>query len=85
MEKLEKYMPPVMEKEPGSMYKTGQGNERPVLQFAPGDRVLVMEGVFEGSIATVSQTKKDILKITVQMFGRQIPVEVSAWDVNKIK
>ncbi len=85
VEKPEKYMPPVMEKEPGSMYKTGHGNERPVPQFAPGDRVLVMEGVFEGSTATVSQTKKDMLKITVQMFGREIPVEVSAWDVNKIK
>ena len=63
--------------------KAGSRKYRP--QFVPGDRVLVMEGAFEGSVAVVSQAKKDILKITVQMFGREISVEVSADSVNKIK
>ncbi len=64
------------EKEDGRKYRS---------QFTPGERVLVMEGAFEGSSATVSQVKKGTLKITVQMFGREILVEVSAGDVSKIK
>ena len=49
-----------------------------------GDKVLVMEGAFEGSVAAVSQVKKDTLKLSVQMFGREMSVEVPAESVKKI-
>ena len=49
-----------------------------------GDKVLVMEGAFEGSVAAVSQVKKDTLKLSVQMFGREMSVEVPAESVKRI-
>ncbi len=49
-----------------------------------GDKVLVMEGAFEGSVALVSYVKKDTLRISVHMFGQEIQAEVSADSVKKI-
>ena len=50
-----------------------------------GDKVLVMEGAFEGSVALVSQVKRDILQIFVHLFGRGMSVEVPVENVKKIK
>ncbi len=56
-----------------------------IKQFTPGNQILVMEGAFEGSVAVVSQIRKDMMKIFVQMFGREIQVEVSVGSVKKIE
>ena len=66
----EKYAIPVSK-------KTADGLE-------PGDQVAVIEGVFEGNAAVISQIKRDEVRISVNMFGRDILVDVPAASVRKL-
>ena len=54
-------------------------------RYFPGDYVLVMEGAFEGNVVVVSQVRKDMLRISVQMFGRVIQAEVPTESVKRIE
>ena len=49
-----------------------------------GDQVAVIEGAFEGNTAVISQIKKDEVRISVSMFGRDILVDVPAASVRKL-
>ncbi len=62
-----------------------ENRRKDMLRYSMGDHVLVMEGAFEGSVAVASQVKKDTIRISVQMFGREIQAEVPADSVKKIK
>ena len=60
------------------------GRQKQTSALMPGDRVLVTEGAFEGNVAEVSQVKRDFVKISVQMFGREISAEIPAQSVVQI-
>ncbi len=62
-----------------------EDGQKKMPQFTAGDQVLVMEGAFEGSVASVCQVRKSTLWISVQMFGREIQAEVPKESVKKIK
>ena len=64
-------------------YLRGNGKQAAVLR--PGDHVAVVSGVFEGNVAVVHEVKSSAVSITVHMFDREIPVEVSAEDVRKLE
>ncbi len=63
--------------------------EKPVRvkqSYAVGDKVKIIDGpfaTFSGDIDEVN-TEKDRLRVTVQIFGRATPVEVSLMQVEKI-
>ncbi len=52
--------------------------------LAPGDKVAVIEGAFEGNVAVISQVKSSDVRISTHMFGRDIFVEVPAVSVRKL-
>ena len=61
------------------------GNGKPDAMLRPSDHVAVVGGVFEGNVAVVHEVKSSTVSITVHMFDREIPVEVSAEDVRKLE
>lgn len=52
--------------------------------FCAGDTVIVIDGAFEGASAAVRQVKKNTVKISVRLFGREITAEVPMKCVRKI-
>ena len=59
---------------------------KPKLDIAVGDRVTVTSGAFanfEGDIVSINE-EKDIVKVSIEMFGRQTDMELSINDVKKI-
>ena len=60
-------------------------NRKPAAMLRPGDSVAVVSGVFEGNIAVVQKVGTRTVSITVHMFGREMPVEISAEDVRKLE
>ena len=63
--------------------------EAPVLKeltagLGPGDRVAVIGGAFEGNVAVISRVRKSDVQISVNMFGRDIVLEVPAASVRKL-
>ena len=61
------------------------GNGKPAVKLQPGDHVAVVGGVFEGNIAVVHEVRSSTVSITVHMFDREIPVELSAEEVRKLE
>ena len=52
----------------------------------PGDRVKIIEGVFasfEGSVGTVDASSGK-LTVMIEIFGRSTPVDVEAWQVERV-
>lgn len=58
--------------------------EKPSAGLAPGDKVAVIDGAFEGNVAVISQVKSSDVRISTHMFGRDILVEVPAVSVRKL-
>lgn len=58
--------------------------KKPAVDLAPGDRVTVIGGAFEGNVAVINQIKKNDARISVHMFGREIFVEVPVDCVRKL-
>ncbi len=63
---------------------TAPVQKKPSAELAPGDRVAVIEGAFEGNVAVISQVKSNDVRISTHMFGRDICVEVPAGSVRKL-
>ena len=57
-----------------------------VIDFEIGDTVEVISGVWENTTGIIKQinTHKQIVTISVDMFGRETPVEISFTDVKKV-
>jgi transcription termination/antitermination protein NusG len=57
-----------------------------VIEFEIGDMVEVVSGVWESTTGVIKQinTHKQIVTISVDMFGRETPVEISFTDIRKM-
>ncbi|BCJ97299.1 transcription termination/antitermination protein NusG [Anaerocolumna chitinilytica] len=57
-----------------------------VVDFEIGDMVEVVSGVWENTTGIIKQinTHKQIVTISVDMFGRETPVEISFTDIRKL-
>ncbi len=74
---------PLTEQEMRSM---GIKNDELVMDFEVGDTVEVISGVWENTAGIIKSinTHKQIVTISVDMFGRETPVEISFTDVKKV-
>ena len=56
------------------------------IEFAVGDLINVVAGVWKDTVGTVQEVDavSRTVKITVEMFGRETPVEISFTDVKKL-
>lgn len=65
------------------MKSMGIKNEEVIVEFEIGDTVTVISGVWENTTGVIKQinTHKQIITISVDMFGRETPVEISFGDV----
>jgi transcriptional antiterminator NusG len=65
------------------MRSMGIKNDAVEVGFELGDTVMVISGVWENTIGVIKQinTHKQIVTISVDMFGRETPVEISFSDV----
>ena len=59
--------------------------ERPKVEFEIGETVKINHGPFEGNNGIVEEIdpEKGRLKVTVNIFGRNTPVDVEYWEVDK--
>ena len=57
----------------------------PLLEFEIGETVKINHGPFEGNNGIVEEIdpEKGRLKVTVNIFGRNTPVDVEYWEVDK--
>lgn len=71
---------PLSETEMRSM---GIKNDEVMVEFEVGDTVTVVSGVWENTTGVIKHinTHKQIITISVDMFGRETPVEISFSDV----
>jgi transcriptional antiterminator NusG len=81
---------PMKSKEVESMLlqiRERQENVKPKVQFDIGDSVKVIDGPFDGQIGFVEEIDHDHgkMRVSVSIFGRNTPVEVSFWQVEKEK
>ena len=55
------------------------------MEFAPGDYVTITEGPFESYEGTVDEVLPDkgLVRVLVSIFGRQAPVELEYWQIEK--
>ena len=55
------------------------------LEFVPGDHVTIKEGPFENYEGTIDEVmpEKGMVRVLVTIFGRQAPVELEYWQVEK--
>lgn len=65
------------------MKSMGIKNDEVIVEFEIGDTVTVISGVWENTTGVIKQinTHKQIITISVDMFGRETPVEISFGDV----
>jgi transcriptional antiterminator NusG len=58
----------------------------PILDYAVGDSVRVIEGPLESFIGTVDEInmEKKVVRVSVSMFGRETPVELKLVQIEKI-
>ncbi len=55
------------------------------MEFAPGDYVTITEGPFESYEGTVDEVLPDkgLVRVLVTIFGRQAPIELEYWQIQK--
>jgi transcriptional antiterminator NusG len=65
--------------------KEREENVRPAISFETGDTVKVGDGPFEGQTGTIEEIDHETGKmlVSVTIFGRDTPVELDAWQVEK--
>ena len=68
--------------------QTKEAKEKPVpkILFDPGEAVRIKEGPFKNFTGTVDDTnlEKGKIKVMISIFGRPTPVEMEAWQIEKI-
>ncbi len=67
------------------MARMGIGKETLKIDLAVGDTVVVVSGVWEGTIGQIREVNesKQSVTIAVEMFGRETPVELAFSEVRK--
>ncbi len=67
------------------MARMGIGKETLKIDLAVGDTVVVVSGVWEGTIGQIREVNesKQSVTIAVEMFGRETPVELAFTEVRK--
>ena len=77
---------PLTETEMRALGIAGEVEKKVSVDFAEGDSVVVIAGVWKDvvSIARKVDIAKQTVTITVDMFGRETPVDVSLADVKKL-
>ena len=65
--------------------KEREESVRPAISFDTGDTVKVGDGPFEGQTGTIEEIDHETGKmlVSVTIFGRDTPVELDAWQVEK--
>jgi transcriptional antiterminator NusG len=55
------------------------------MEFEKGDSVIIQEGPFENYEGTVDEVlpEKGLVRVLVTIFGRQAPIELEYWQINK--
>jgi transcriptional antiterminator NusG len=55
--------------------------------FAVGDNVSIVDGYFSGFIGRVNQidAEKGLVRVTVSMMGKDVPVELALEQVSELK
>ncbi len=68
------------------VYNMGIERKSVEVAYEVGDSVEILDGPLEGFVATVEEidTEKNVLKVTVSMFGRETPAELELDQVKKI-
>ncbi|MBR6470130.1 MAG: transcription termination/antitermination factor NusG [Lachnospiraceae bacterium] len=69
----------------GEMKPLGIKTENVYIDFTEGDTVLVIAGVWKDTVGVVKRMDmgKQMATITVEMFGRETPVEISFDEITK--
>ncbi len=80
---------PLAQKEvDGILLQNKEAKEKPVpkVLFKDGEAVRVKEGPFKNFTGTVEETnlEKGKIKVMISIFGRSTPVELEAWQAEKI-
>jgi transcriptional antiterminator NusG len=69
------------------LFDSRQPEETPTvkMEFAPGDNVTIKEGPFENYEGTVDEVLPDkgLVRVLVTIFGRQAPIELEYWQIQK--
>lgn len=74
------------EDEQKMLFRELYGRRRGPQTFRLGDRVRILDGpfaAFTGSIEGINQAKR-LLKVRVEIFGRETPVKLGYADVEKV-
>lgn len=85
-----KYPAPLSEEEVEAILRVSEGKEEkqptPVLSYAVGDKVKVIDGPFAGFPGEVSAIdyEKQKLRLMISIFGRATPVELEFFQVERI-
>ncbi len=68
------------------VYNMGIERKSVEVYYEVGDSVEILDGPLEGFIATVEEidTDKNVLKVTVSMFGRETPAELELDQAKKV-
>ena len=68
------------------MRPLGIQEEKIEIDFEVGDAIIVISGAWEGTIANIASINhgKQSIKINVDMFGRETPVELNFTEVKKM-
>ena len=68
------------------MLPLGISNENVVIDFAVGDSVVVIGGVWKDTVGMIQSINenKQCVTINVDLFGRETPVEISFTEIKKI-
>ena len=68
------------------MLPLGISNENVVIDFAVGDSVVVIGGVWKDTVGMIQSINEGKLcvKINVDLFGRETPVEISFTEIKKM-
>ncbi|MFH1837080.1 MAG: transcription termination/antitermination protein NusG [Candidatus Omnitrophota bacterium] len=83
-----KPVPLVEEEVKGILEQTKEAKEKPVpkVLFKDGEAVRVKEGPFKNFTGNIEETnsEKGKIKVMISIFGRPTPVELEAWQIEKM-
>ncbi len=79
---------PLSEEEVKTMLnRIGEEEAKEKLNFEVGDKVRILAGPFkdmEGTVKEIKGAKRDKAKVILQMFGREMPVEIKSEFIRKL-